>query len=93
MDEGAQLSPLVTVSFPSSGGLGACVSSVKLQAQDPAEPYIPAGPGSNTWDLHENTTELPIFRELELGWFNAKGPSASPTESPEVPAPRPGCEA
>ena len=58
-----------------------------------AEPYIPAGPGSNTWDLHEHTTELPIFRELELGWFNAKGPSASPGESPAVPAPRPAPEA
>jgi signal transduction histidine kinase len=53
-----------------------------------AEPYIPSGPGTNTWDLHENTTELPIFREIELGWFNAKGPEASPSDSPEIPAPR-----
>jgi signal transduction histidine kinase len=56
-----------------------------------AEPYIPAGPGMNTWDLHENTTELRIFREIELGWFQAKGPEAS--AAPSVPAPRSAPEA
>jgi hypothetical protein len=38
----------------------------------------PAGPGTNTWTLHDDTTELPIFREIEAGWFKAKGDKPEP---------------
>ncbi|WP_432837716.1 sensor histidine kinase [Dactylosporangium sp. CA-092794] len=33
-----------------------------------AEPLV-AGPGTDSWPLHDETTELPIFREIEAVWF------------------------
>jgi signal transduction histidine kinase len=48
------------------------------------EPYIPDGPGTDKWQLHDDTTELPIFREIEAGWFAAKT-----TTMPEVKRPEP----
>jgi signal transduction histidine kinase len=49
-----------------------------------SEPFVPAGPGSDSWTLHDETTELPIFREIEAVWFQSRSqrggdaPSAVP---------------
>jgi signal transduction histidine kinase len=60
-----------------------------------SEPYIPAGPGTDGWTLHDETTELPIFREIEAVWFKSRtsvhgadSPSVSPSQ-PASPAPQP----
>jgi hypothetical protein len=52
-----------------------------------SEPFVPAGPGSNSWTLHDETTELPIFREIEAVWFQSRSqrggdaPSAVPASA------------
>jgi hypothetical protein len=43
------------------------------------EPYIPPGPGTNGWSSHDETTELPIFREIEAVWFTTKANAAVPS--------------
>jgi signal transduction histidine kinase len=69
------------------------------------EPVTPSGPGTNTWQLHDDTTELPIFREIEAVWFQTRrhnggdqaAPASSPvstpmatqTQPPPMPAPPP----
>jgi hypothetical protein len=45
------------------------------------EPYIPPGPGMNGWSSHDDTTELPIFREIEAVWFSTKANSVGPSAS------------